>query len=139
MGRDQHGCAAAARVGDHVHGGLDAQRVDTVERLVEQQHLGFVEGREHDRHPSPHAMAEAGSDAVACGAEVERFEQVAGRVLPPGRQLAQPGGELEVFPGGGAWDEAADVGAVAACRLAQGVSADVVAVRRETSTSPRRE
>ena len=40
--------AAGPGVVDHVEGGLDADRVDAVEGLVEQQDVGLVEGREDD-------------------------------------------------------------------------------------------
>ena len=79
---DQHGGAAGAGVGDHLHGGLDAERVDAVEGLVEQQHPGLVERREDHRQPPAHAVAEAGGDPVRGAAEVEALEQVAGAVLP---------------------------------------------------------
>ena len=46
--REQDAGAAGARVGDHLEGGLDADRVDAVEGLVEQQDVGLVQGREHD-------------------------------------------------------------------------------------------
>ena len=92
--------AAPRRAGvrDHVERGLGAQRVDTVEGLVEQQHVGVVVRREDDRHPPAHAVAEAGGDAMGGAAEIEPLEQVASAGLPAGRQLAQPGGELEVLP-----------------------------------------
>ena len=90
--------AARAGVGDHVHGRLDADRVDAVEGLVEQQHLGLVERGEDDREPPAHAVAEAAGDAVRDVAELEALEQVAGAVLPAVGQPAQPGGELEVLP-----------------------------------------
>ena len=57
-------------------------------------------------------MAEAAGDPVRDVAELEALEQVAGAVLPV-VEPAQPRGELEVLPRGGARDQAADVGAVA--------------------------
>src|SRR4029079_2478359 len=44
VGRDEDRCAARAGLADHVEGGAHAERVDTVERLVEQQDLRLVEG-----------------------------------------------------------------------------------------------
>ena len=58
------------------------ERVDAVERLVEQQDVGVVEGGEHDRHPPAHAVGEAGGDPVGGAAEVEAVEQVLGPLAP---------------------------------------------------------
>ena len=110
--RDEHGGTSGARVGDDVHGRLDAERVDAVEGLVEQQHGRLVEGREDHRHPAAHAVAEPGGHPVRHGAEVEPLEQLP-RTLLPVVEPAQPGCELEVLPRRRSRHEAADVRAVA--------------------------
>ena len=116
---------ARARVGDDLEGRLDADRVDAVERLVEQQHLGLVQGRQHHGEAAAHAVREAGGDAVGDVAELEALEQVASPLLPV-VEAPQPGRELEVLPGGGARHQAADVGAVADQPLhLEGVATDV--------------
>src|SRR6478672_1627250 len=46
VGRDEYGGTSCPRVGDHLEGGLDAERIDAVEGLVEQQHRRVVEAGE---------------------------------------------------------------------------------------------
>ena len=116
MGGHDDGGAAQPALADHLEGGLDAERVDTVERLVEQQDRRIVERGEHDRHPAAHAVREPGRDPVGGAREVEAFEQVLGALLPPVGQAAQPRSELEVLPGRRPRDQPADVGAVADLR-----------------------
>ena len=60
VGGDQDAGAAGPGVGDHVEGRLDADRVDAVEGLVEQQHVGLVQRGEHHREPPAHPVGEAG-------------------------------------------------------------------------------
>ena len=82
MGGEQDRGAARTRVGDHLERRLDADRVDAVEGLVEQQHLGLVHRSQDDGEPSAHAVGEAAGDPVHHVAELEALEQVAGAVLP---------------------------------------------------------
>jgi hypothetical protein len=127
VGGDEHAGAARAGVADHVEGGVDADRVDAVERLVEQEYVGLVQRREDHREPAAHAVGEAGRDPVGHVAELEALEQVAGTGLPVGRP-AQPSRQLEVLPGRGPRDQAPHVGAVADRLLGpQRLGADVVA------------
>jgi hypothetical protein len=112
VGRDQHRGATRLGVVDDVLGGLDPERVDTVERLVEQQHTRLVERGEHYREPPPHPVAEATGDPVCGVAELEPLQQLL-RSRLPALHPAQPGGELEVLPRGRPRHEAAHVGAVA--------------------------
>ena len=67
----EHCGAAVARVAYDVQGRLGAQRIDAVERLVEQKHGWVVECGQHDGHPASHAVAEAGGDSVRGRTEVE--------------------------------------------------------------------
>ena len=97
VGGDQDAGAAGPGVGDHVEGGLDADRVDAVEGLVEQQHLGLVHGGQHHREPPAHAVREPAGDPVGGVAELEPFEQVAGARLPVA-QPAQPRGRAGGAP-----------------------------------------
>ena len=90
MGGEQDAGAAGAGVGDDLEGGLDADRVDAVEGLVEQQDGGLVQGREHDAEPAAHAVAEAADDPVGDVAELEALQQVAAPRLPLVHP-AQPG------------------------------------------------
>src|SRR4051794_953199 len=123
---DQHAGATGAGVVDHVEGGLDPDRVDAVERLVEEQDLGLVQRREADGEPTAHAVGEAGRHPVRDAAELEALEQVARPVLPV-LQPPEPRGELEVLPRGGSRDQTADVRAVAHGPLhRERVGADVV-------------
>src|SRR6185295_5084396 len=84
VGRQQDRGAARPGVGDHVEGRVHADRVDAVERLVEQQHLWLVHRSEDDRQPPTHTVREAAGHAVHLVAELEALEQVAGALLPVG-------------------------------------------------------
>ena len=48
VGGEQDAGAAGAGVGDDLQGRVDAERVDAVEGLVEQQHGRLVERGQHD-------------------------------------------------------------------------------------------
>ena len=91
---------------DHVHRGLDAQRVDAVERLVQQQHLRFVEGSQQHGHPSSHAVGEPSGDPVGDAEQVEPVQQVGRPGSPshdPCRAASRPaGGAPRVWRGGSA-------------------------------------
>ena len=92
---------------------FDAERVDAVERFVEQEDGGLVERGQQHRQASAHAVAEPRGHAISGAGEIESLEEVLGPLLPPGGEVAQPRGELKVLPRGGSRDESADVGAVA--------------------------
>src|SRR5690606_4177797 len=64
VGGEQDRGAAGARVGDDLEGRLDADRVDAVEGLVEEQYVGLVEGGQNHREPTTHAVREAAGHAV---------------------------------------------------------------------------
>jgi hypothetical protein len=117
VGRHQHCRPAEAVLADHLHGRLDAEGVDPVERLVEQQHVGLVEGGEDHGHPPTHAVAEAGGDPVGHATEVEPVQQLAAAALPARREPAQGGSQLEVLPGSRPRDQPADIRAVPHLRL----------------------
>ena len=82
MGGEQDAGAAGARVGDDLEGGLDAERVDAVEGLVEQQHGRLVQRREYDAEATAHSVAEPADHAVRDVAELEALQQVAAALLP---------------------------------------------------------
>ena len=125
---DQDAGTARPGVRDDFLGGLDADRVDAVEGLIQKKYLGLVERRQDNRHPSAHAVAEAGGDPVRYVTELESLEQVAGSRLPARPEPSQLSGELQVLPGRGARHEATNVGAVAAAALGgHQISAQVVA------------
>ena len=113
MGGDQDAGAAGPGVRDHVHGGLDADRVDAVEGLVEQQHLGLVQGGEHHREPAAHAVREAGGDPVRDVAELEPLQQVAGPVLPASGSRRSRAESCRCSQGVARGHQPAHVGAVA--------------------------
>ena len=125
--RTQAPRARASR--DHVEGRLDADRVDAVERLVEQQHLGAracAASSTDSRRPMPCEKPPAAP--VRGVAELEPLEQVAGAGLPVA-QPAQPRRQLEVLPRGRARAPGRRRrGSSPTARLASsGVGADVVA------------
>ena len=84
VGRNQNGSTHGAELANDVHRRLHAQGVDAVERLVEQQHVWFVEGCEDHGHPATHAVGEPGGDPVRHPEQVEPVEQVLGALLPSG-------------------------------------------------------
>lgn len=71
-----------------------------------------MEGREHNREPTAHAVGEAGSHTIPHVRKIEAVEQVLGPGLPAALESTQAGRQLDVLPGSGPRDESADVRAV---------------------------
>ncbi len=115
--RDDHGAAVVASLGDHLKRRVDAEWVDAVERLVEQQHRGLMQDGEHDREAAAHAVGEPRGDPIGGAHEIEEFEQLARALRPVRTEPAQLRRERKVLPRCRAGDQPADVRAVSDVRL----------------------
>ena len=105
--------AAGAGVGDHVEGRLDADRVDAVEGLVEQQHLGLVQrGQARPRAGGPCRGEKPPVTRCATSPSSKRSSRSRARSSQSSSRRSRAD-ELEVLPRRRARHQAAHVGAVA--------------------------
>ena len=136
VGGEQDRGAARAGVGDHVEGRLDADRVDAVERLVEQQHAGARASRPaRPRAAGPCRGEKPPVTRCATSPSSKRSSRSRARssqsVSRRSRALS-----WRCSHGRGARHQAADVGAVAG-ELLDGRAVSVRMSRPATSTRAR--
>lgn len=106
MTGEDHGRARAGVALQHPADGLRGHRVDALERLVEEEHLGVVQqrGRQSDLLAHPGRVVH---DQLVLGPrEIQDVEQLGGPLVHLGaRQAAQPSRVAEEFTAGEALEE----------------------------------
>ncbi len=99
MGRDEDGTALGREHLHQVADPVDALRVETVDRLVEQQHLGVAEQRRRDPEPLPHTERETAGTPLG---DVPQPHDAQHLVHPGRRDAGQLGQGEQVVAGGAA-------------------------------------